>query len=173
MINSLENFIKEVTACWSGLNTQTTTEVRKLLMELAKTSTDEHWLKELHRKKSPASQLYQDSNHGFMLLAHTEKKGNYRSPHNHGAGWVFYAVHSGALEMHTYKQITTSKGVTHLVSRGSEIMKAGDCKLFLPGDIHDTKCLSENFMQFRLTSSDLKEEIKSGRMTQFINEPSV
>ncbi|MBU3004218.1 hypothetical protein [Paraglaciecola arctica] len=173
MTNSLENFIKEVTMRWSGLNTQTTTGVRKLLMDLAKAPSDEHWLKELHRDKSPASQLYHDSDHGFMLLAHTEKKGHYRSPHNHGAGWVFYTVQSGALEMNTYKQITTSKGITHLVSRGSEIMKAGDCKLFLPGDIHDTKCLSEDFMQFRLTSSDFKEEIKSGRMTRFINEPQV
>jgi len=171
MNNSLENFIDETKLRWSGLNSETTTSVRQLLMELTKTSPEEHWMKGLQREQPPEKKLYQDPEYGFMLLAHSEKKGNYRSPHNHGAGWVFYAVLSGEMEMSTYKQITTSKGITHLVSRGSEIMRVGDCKLFLPGDIHDTRCLSENFMQFRLTSSDFKAEIKSGRMIRFINEP--
>ncbi len=170
MNNSLENFIDEIKLRWSGLNTQTTTSVRHLLMQLAKTSREEDWLKELHCEKPSAKLLYQDPEHGFMLLAHSENKGNYRSPHNHGAGWVFYAVLSGEIEMTTYKQVTTPNGITHLVSRGSEIMKVGDCKIFLPGDIHDTRCLTENFLQFRLTSSDFKAEIKSDRMIRFINE---
>jgi len=49
-------------------------------------------------------------------------------------------------------------------------MKPGDCRVFLPGDIHDTLCVSENFIQYRLTSSDFKEEIKSGRMTRYLYE---
>lgn len=171
MINSLDNFIKETKAHWTGLNTETITKVRQLLIDLTKASAEEAWLKEIVSQRPAAKELYRDPDYGFILLAHAEHYGMYRSPHNHGAGWVFYAVRSGEMEMATYKQITTAKGTTHLVSRGTELMKAGDCKVFLPGDIHDTRCQSDDFIQYRLTSSDFKQEIKSGRMIRFVGEP--
>ncbi|WP_275669068.1 MULTISPECIES: hypothetical protein [Pseudoalteromonas] len=38
------------------------------------------------------------------------------------------------------------------------------------GDIHDTHCLTDNFVQYRLTSCDFKEENRSGWMIQYLSE---
>ncbi|MCG7554505.1 hypothetical protein MHN32_13865, partial [Pseudoalteromonas sp. Of11M-6] len=38
------------------------------------------------------------------------------------------------------------------------------------GDIHDTRCLTDNFVQNRLISCDFKEEKHSGRMIQYLSE---
>jgi predicted metal-dependent enzyme (double-stranded beta helix superfamily) len=172
MPNNLDAIVREIKACWKGLDSDTTTEVRRLLTELAKTSTGEEWVQSIMLEKPSSKELYRDPEHGFILLAHTEKNGTYRPPHNHGAGWVFYAVQSGEMEMTTYRNVTTAEGITHLVSRGTDRLQVGDCRVFLPGDIHDTLCKSENFVQYRLTSSDFSDEIKSKRMVRFLNERS-
>lgn len=164
---ALENFIVQVKTAWSGLNTETVGAVRQLLINLTKAAADEAWLQQILQQKPAAQELYRDAEHGFILLAHTEEKGTYRQPHNHGAGWVFYAVLSGEMAMNTYQQVTTANGETHLVSRGTDVMQAGQCRVFLPGDIHDTKCLSEGFVQLRLTSTDFQKEMQEGRLIRF------
>lgn len=164
---ALENFITQVKTAWSGLNTETVGSVRQLLINLTKAAADEAWLQQILQQKPAAQELYRDAEHGFILLAHTEEKGTYRQPHNHGAGWVFYAVLSGEMAMNTYQQVTKANGETHLVSRGTDMMQAGQCRVFLPGDIHDTKCLSEGFVQLRLTSTDFQKEMQEGRLIRF------
>jgi hypothetical protein len=166
--SGLETFIANVKKHWSGLNTETVEAVRQLLVDLTKSSTDEPWLKEIIEQRPAAKELYRDTENGFILLAHSEEKGLYRHPHNHGAGWVFYAVQSGEIAMTTFKQITSANGNTRLVSRGADVMTSGQCRVFLPGDIHDTKCLSEGFIQYRLTSTDFKKEIQEGRMIRYV-----
>lgn len=163
----LENFIAKVQQQWSGLNTETVMAVRQLLIELTRASPDEPWLKQILEQRPATRELYTDPAQGFILLAHTEEQGTYRIPHNHGAGWVFYAVQSGEMAMNTFKQVTNHQGHSYLVSRGTDVMKSGDCRVFLPGDIHDTRCLSDGFVQFRLTSSDFKDEIKARRMIRY------
>ncbi len=164
---TLENFIVNVRKAWSGLNTETVGAVRQLLVDFTRAAKDEPWLKDIISGKPAAKELYRDPEHGFILLAHTEEKGTYRQPHNHGAGWVFYAVLSGEMAMNTYQQVTTVNGETHLVSRGTDLMQAGQCRVFLPGDIHDTRCLSEGFVQLRLTSTDFSKEMQEGRLVRF------
>jgi len=164
---ALENFITQVKTAWSGLNTETVGSVRQLLINLTKAAADDAWLQQILQQKPAAQELYRDAEHGFILLAHTEEKGTYRQPHNHGAGWVFYAVLSGEMAMNTYQQVTKANGETHLVSRGTDVMQAGQCRVFLPGDIHDTKCLSEGFVQLRLTSTDFQKEMQEGRLVRF------
>ncbi|MEQ2354136.1 hypothetical protein [Pseudoalteromonas piscicida] len=170
MQNSLDKIVNDIKANWSGLNSNTTVTVRELLRELTQSPPHEPWLASIMRERLASKTLYQDLEYGFMLLVHAEEKGTYRPPHDHGAGWVFYAVQSGEMEMSTYKPITTASGETHLVSRGTDTLKAGDCRVFLPGDIHDTRCLTDNFVQYRLTSCDFKEEKRSGRMIQYLRE---
>lgn len=164
---ALENFITQVKTAWSGLNTETVGSVRQLLINLTKAAADDAWLQQILQQKPAAQELYRDAEHGFILLAHTEEKDTYRQPHNHGAGWVFYAVLSGEMAMNTYQQVTKVNGETHLVSRGTDVMQAGQCRVFLPGDIHDTKCLSEGFVQLRLTSTDFQKEMQEGRLVRF------
>lgn len=165
--SALETFIFNVKKQWSGLNSETVESVRQLLLDLTRTSADELWLREILTKRPAAKELYWDTEHGFILLAHAEEKGTYRQPHNHGAGWVFYAVLSGEMAMKTYQQVTKVDGETHLVSRGTDLMQSGQCRVFLPGDIHDTRCLSEGFVQLRLTSTDFQKEMQEGRLVRF------
>lgn len=165
--NALDHFITTMKNNWTGLNSETTILGCRLLEQLAKTPSSQPWLAHLHREKADSIELYRDPQNGFILLAHTEERGKYRVPHNHGAGWVFYAVQHGAMEMSTYCEVTSQTGETHLVSRGSETMNEGECNVFLPGDIHDTQCLSEYVLMFRLTSCDIKAEKSAGRMIQY------
>lgn len=46
-------------------------------------------------------------------------------------------------------------------------MKPGESRVFLPGDIHDTKCMSKTVLMLRLTSLDLKVEMQAGRMRRY------
>jgi hypothetical protein len=167
--NALDNFIISIKDSWTGLNSETVIKGRKLLEQLAKTPISESWLADLHHKKQESVELYRDQNQGFVLLAHVELQGNYRVPHNHGAGWVFYAVQHGAMEMSTYSQVADLTGKSLLVSRGANDLKAGECNVYLPDDIHDTKCLSDYVLMFRLTSCDFKGEKREGRLVQYTN----
>jgi hypothetical protein len=136
----------------------------------------EPWLADLHKAQPASREMYRDPTHGFVLLAHTEPAGLYRPPHDHGRGWVIYAVQRGAIEMGTYARIEDGTGNgnngsrAHLVKRDATVVHAGQAKLFLPGDIHDTQCLSESgqsgsglsgpALLLRFTERDLKQEAR-------------
>ena len=166
--NSLEHFIKEIKKVWGPLSTKTVSESQKLLTQLAKTPPSEEWISRLQNETEVEEELYRELEHGFVLLAHSEKKDLYRIPHDHGAGWVIYAVYRGEMEMKTYKPIINQKGKMNLVCRESYRVQAGESRTYLPEDIHDTKCVSDSVLMFRLTSCDLKKENREGRMIRYI-----
>ncbi|MCC2603784.1 cupin domain-containing protein [Planctobacterium marinum] len=166
-VSSLEQFIHQAENNWSGLNSDNVNRLKSALTALTQSSPKEPWLAALFNEKPAAKTLYESEQHRFMLLAHHEPADFYRQPHDHGNGWVLYAVLSGTIAMNTYKILTDNNGNEQLVNRGKEVLATGDCRVFLPGDIHHTHCLSDNFMQFRFTSCDFKQEIKSGRMKRF------
>lgn len=168
--SSLDRFIGTVRSNWTGLDTNTVVKTRRLLEELALATPEEPWLAVLHRERPATVELYRDPDRGFLLLAHTEPCGHYRPPHNHGTGFVFYALHHGTMRMATYSQVTHSDGTTRLVSRGADLMHEGECRVFLPGDIHDTEVVSDYIVQFRLTSSDFSLERSAGRMVVYAAE---
>lgn len=165
--DSLDKFITSIKSNWTGLNSETIIKSRELLEQLTKTPSSEPWLIDLHNKKQESVELYKDNKLGFILLAHVETKGKYRVPHNHGAGWVFYAIQHGTMEMSTYGQVADQTGKYRLVSRGAAKINVGECNVYLPGDIHDTKCLSEYTLMFRLTSCDFQAEKREGRLIQY------
>lgn len=165
--SSLENFITEIKKVWGPLNSKTVAKSRHLLADLAKAPPSEDWLRKLLEKSDLNEELYRDPDHGFVLLAYTEKKDLYREPHDHGSCYVFYAVQSGEMQMKTYLPITDQSGATNLVCRESYPVLPGECRTYLPSDIHDTKCVSESALLFRLTSCDLKKEYKEGRMIKY------
>lgn len=169
--STLDRVIESIRTHWKGLDTQTIVHTREQLTLLTQASISEPWLTELHKNQAPGVELYRDPEHGFILLAHVEKQGLYRMPHNHGAGWVFYAVQHGQMQMSTYLQITNPSGETRLVSRGENKVEQGEVNVYLTGDIHDTLCLSEYVLMFRLTSSDFEEEKRAGRLIRF-KEPA-
>lgn len=171
--NSLETFITSVKSFWGPLTTEMVTRCRTLLEGLAQAPIAEEWLAELHRDPPEDKQLYRDPEHDFLLNAYVEQQDRYRAPHDHGAGWVVYAVQHGEMEMGTYARMTEANGHVRLVQRDVQRMRAGDCMVYLPGDIHDTRCISTNALLLRFTSCDLKRESKEGRMTRYVQQHGV
>lgn len=165
--NSLQQFIEEAQTGWSGLDSDTVRRLRQALERLAANCAHEPWLRRIHEEKPDTVELYRDETSGFILLAHTERKRTYRPPHDHGSGWVFYILQHGEIRLGTYKLVTDRHGHSSLVTRGALTKHPGECSVYLPGDIHDTECMSDYIVQFRLTSSDFTKEKAEGRMTIF------
>ena len=156
--NTLEEAMAAVSTIWGPLTTELVEASRLHIESLAKASSEESWLAELHRDQPSSRELYRDPVHGFMLLAHVEKTGLYRPPHDHGRGWVIYAVQQGKSEMGTYGRVDDGGGKVRLVRRNSTLVKPGQVQVYLPGDIHDTLCVAGPALLFRFTERDLKRE---------------
>lgn len=162
MNNKIKEVVSRIKASWDSMNIESLNEIQVLVSELSKEG-----LKENLDQMSKGLELYKDEKLGFILFAYSELKGTYRIPHNHGNGWVVYAVVDGVVEMGNYINWVRPDDLSDLVLKNSEIIKKGDAKIYYPGDIHDTRCLSENAIILRLTSCDLKVEESEGRMVRF------
>ena len=156
--NSLDTYIERVTSNWGLLSSEVVANCRRDLEELLKATVMEEWLAMLHTEAPETKELYRDPVHGFLLLAHTESPGLYRPPHDHGTGWVIYAVQRGETEMGTYVRIQDARGKMQLVKRDSSVVQPGQIRVYLPGDIHDTRCTAGPLLLYRFTSCDLKKE---------------
>lgn len=167
--NTLETAMAAVSAAWGPLTTQLAETARAQIETLANASPDEPWLAALHRDQPGARELYRDPVHGFVLLAHFENQGLYRAPHDHGRSWVVYAVQHGASEMGTYGRIENAQGQIRLVRRNTTIVKPGQVQVYLPGDIHDTRCVTAPALLFRFTERDLKiEDAVEKKVTRYV-----
>ena len=172
--NSLEKFTEGVSSIWGPLGTELVAGCRQHLEGLVETTPAEEWLAALHREALAYVELYRDPSHGFMLLAHTETGGLYRPPHDHGRAWVMYAVQQGEIEMGTYARIEDPEGRQKLVKRNTTLVRPGCVQVYLPGDIHDTRCLSGSALLFRFTERDLKKEDKEEhRVTRYVERDGI
>ena len=172
--NSLEKFVDGVRSIWRPLNSEVVAGCRQHLETLVKAPASEAWLAALHREAPLYEELVRDPVHGFMLLAHTEQAGLYRPPHDHGRAWVIYAIQRGEVEMGTYARVEDENGEVKLVKRNATILRAGDVQVYLPGDIHDTRCVSGPAVLFRFTERDLKKEDKEEhRVTRYAEHNGV
>lgn len=172
MANSaLDTFIDAVRSDWGPLSTEVAAACSRHLATLLTAPPTESWLAALHRDQPLARELYRDPNHGFVLLAHTEPAGLYRPPHDHGRSWVIYGVQQGESEMGTYGRLEEP---TRLVKRNATSVEAGQVQLYLPGDIHDTRCTAGPALLFRFTERDLKAEDKTERrVTRYVERDGV
>lgn len=166
--HSLTTFINGARSAWGPLTSELVAECRHRLEQLVEASPSEAWLAALHRDRPVNEELYRDPDHGFVLLAHTEHAGLYRSPHDHGRGWVIYAVQDGEIEMGAYVRIEDPATGARLVKRDSAVVRAGQAQVYLPGDIHDTRCLTDSALLFRFTERDLRvEDRQEHRVTRY------
>jgi hypothetical protein len=149
----MKNEIKRIQDEWKDLNPGSISRIRSVVAAIA---ADLPGLGELHRDER-----------GFILLSYAEEKGTYRRPHDHGDAWVIYVVVSGEVEMGGYVKVKQEGGKFKPFLIEREKLSAGDARVYYPGDIHDTRCLSEKAVILRLTSGDLKEEERLGRMSRF------
>jgi hypothetical protein len=153
--DSLRTFTKSASAGWGPLTSELVASIRRQMAELLEAPATESWLSAVVEEAAETRELYRDPTHGFLLLAHAETAGLYRAPHDHGTGWVVYAVQRGEIEMGTYARVHDAQGRVGLVKRDSTTLRAGQVQVYLPGDIHDTRSL-ESGLLYRLTSCDLK-----------------
>ncbi len=167
--NTLEDAMAAVSAIWGTLTTQLVEASRSHIEALAQASPDEPWLAALRRDQPASRELYRDPVHGFVLLAHVEKTGLYRPPHDHGRSWVIYAVQQGESEMGTYGRVDCAEDKVRLVKRNSTLVKPGRVQVYLPGDIHDTLCVAGPALLFRFTERDLKkEDLIEHKVTRYV-----
>ncbi|MBX3705752.1 MAG: hypothetical protein KF911_03880 [Pseudomonadales bacterium] len=167
--NTLETSIEGIRAAWGPLSTEVIAACRRHLESLLDASPTEDWLSALHEDQPSSKEMYRDQEHGFLLLAHSEHAGLYRPPHDHGRGWVMYAVQRGEIEMGSYARIEDGNGGVKLVKRNAPLVRAGQVQVYLPGDIHDTRCLRGPALLYRLTDRDLKkEDSEAHRMTRYV-----
>jgi hypothetical protein len=156
--NTLESSLQGIRSVWGPLSTEVVAGCRQYLQDLLKAPGTEEWLAALHREAPANRELYRDPTRGFVLLAHTEQPGLYRPPHDHGRGWVIYAMQQGEIEMGTYARIEAPDGSVKLVKRDSTLVRPGQVQAYLPRDIHDTRCMKGPALLFRFTERDLKKE---------------
>ena len=169
MDDALDAFAEAMHSAWSPISTALVGECRTQLAALTRADPREQWLAGLHAERPASRELCRDPKHGFMLLAHTESAGLYRPPHDHGRAWVVYAVQSGTLEIGAYAKITGADGIVRLVQRDLTLLQPGEARAYLPGDIHDTRCLADSALLFRFTERDLRhEDLQERQVTRFI-----
>jgi hypothetical protein len=172
--NSLEKSLEGIKSVWGPLSTEVVAGCRQYLEDLLQAPAADEWLAALHRETPAYEELYRDSKHGFVLLAHTEDAGLYRPPHDHGRAWVIYAIQQGEIEMGTYARVEDPDGKLQLVKRDATLVRPGQIKVFLPGDIHDTRCIAGPALLFRFTERDLKKEDKEEhRVTRYVQREGV
>ena len=171
---TLNRFVADVRATWGPLSTEVVANCRSHLESLLLASPTEPWLAALLNEQPSGRELYRDPDHGFALLAHCEPNGLYRRPHDHGRSWVLYGVQSGDVEMGGYARTEGLDSRVRLEKRDATLVGAGSAMTYLPGDIHDTRCLSGPALLFRFTERDLAREDKEARrITRFIEQDGV
>jgi len=83
-----------------------------------------------------------------------------------------YAIQQGEIEMGNYVRVEGPDGKVQLVKRDTALARPGQVKVYLPGDIHDTLCISGPALLFSFTERDLKKEDKEdkeeGRVTRYV-----
>jgi hypothetical protein len=172
--NTFDTSIDGIKTAWGPLSTEVIAGCRTQLENLLQAPATEEWLATLRREGPANKELYRDPERGFVLLAHTEYAGLYRPPHDHGRGWVIYAIQQGEVEMGTYARVEEDDGRVRLVKRDSTLVRPGQVQVYLPGDIHDTRCVSGPALLFRFTERDLKKEDQEAhRVTRYVERDGV
>mgnify|MGYP003628158851 CR=1 FL=1 len=172
--NTLETSIEGIRTAWGPLSSEVVAACKRHLEDLLKAPDTEDWLSSLHSEAPASKALHRDPTHGFILLAHAESAGLYRPPHDHGRAWVIYAVQQGEIEMGTYARIEKPDGSAKLVKRNSTPVRPGQVQVYLPGDIHDTRCITGSALLYRFTERDLKKEDKEEhRVTRYVERDGV
>jgi hypothetical protein len=171
--DALQDFIEHTRTAFATLTSELVTSVREQLEQLTRAPAHEPWLQALQRENPDSKELYRDGSHGFLLLAHSEPSGLYRAPHDHGRSWVIYALTRGEMEIGTFVRLDEADGGVRLVKRDVTRLRAGEARIYLPGDIHDTRCTSGPSLLFRFTERDLKREDRAGLQTRYVARDGV
>jgi hypothetical protein len=167
MTKKIESAVIDIKNDWNDLTIDSISSIRATIKKMASDPEIQSYLQVITRELPKGVEIHRDNTEGFILLAYPESKATYRAPHNHGNAWVIYAVVSGEVQMGSYINSPRTDGSERLILKSRETLKAGDTQIYYSGEIHDTFCQSESAVVLRLTSTDLREEEKAGRMKRF------
>lgn len=162
MNKKIEEIVTILKESWDFMDTKALSSIQKLMEEVCLEERE----KELDNFANGV-EIYRDKELGFILSVFSETEGTYRVPHNHGNGWVIYSVVEGNVEMGNYFYWIKPPHESQLVLKNKMVMQKGDVQIYYPGDVHDTRCVSEKALILRFTSCDLKNEEIEGRMQRF------
>ena len=172
--DALTTFIEHTRETFGPLTSELVADVHRRLAQLTRAPSSEPWLQALHDEAPASRELYRDPTHGFILLAHSEPTQLYRAPHDHGRGWVIYGLQRGEMEISTYARVEGADGRVRLVQRDVSRLREGEARTYLPGDIHDTRCVRGPSLLFRFTERDLKQEdLEAHRVTRYVSQRGV
>ncbi|WP_299108623.1 hypothetical protein [uncultured Tenacibaculum sp.] len=169
----LDHFVEEISKIWGPLNSNLVKKSKELVEDLIKDSSAESWMIDLIKEQLPAKEIYRSKQHGFVLMGHLEKLGDMSPPHDHGSGWVIYAVLQGESKMGLFNRVFFPDGTMDVVQKEATILKAGECSVYLPGDIHNTHTLKDNTVMLRLTSCDFHKELEEGRLIRYLDNVTI
>ncbi len=159
--SSLDRYIAEVRAIWGdGKDHQLPYKVATLMNKLfASTSPNDTWMADIIRDGKPARELYRDSDHGFIQMAHVHKQGQENMPHDHGPCWVVYGSYSGITEITKYERTDdgSQPGKATIVRKELHRLPPGVTKPYVVGDIHSTHAVEGPAVVFRFLSYDLEK----------------
>jgi hypothetical protein len=113
----LHTSIGGIESVWGSLSTEVVAACRGHLKVLLKAPATEDWLAALHQQALANKELYCNPTNGFVLLAHRQPTGLYRPHHDHGRGWVIYAIQQGEIEMGTVGRLEAPDGSASVVFR--------------------------------------------------------
>ena len=166
MLNAaLDNCISRIRQVWSAQPPENISVVEQCIAELGQErGFISQVLSELG--ESQAKEIHRDANHGFVLTVYREVAGQYRIPHDHGEGWVVYTVLNGMMDMGGYT-LDAAYQAGRPVRDSLVRLSSGESRTYLPGDIHDTLCITDRVVILRFTSCDLKVEEREGRMKRY------
>lgn len=157
----IEQFDKNISAIWQLSEAEKILKASNYFQKLLNEAEFKGESAPQFTEEKSSIELLRSVRDGFILTAYTEPEGQHRSPHNHGAGWVIYGIIEGKIEMSTYE--FNGK----LIYKETYNLKPKDFQVYLPGQIHDTRCKINQSIILRFTSCDLKQEEREGRMKRF------
>lgn len=114
---ALYKFVDELYAIWSPIDSLLTKQSKQLLEELVVNSKEEPWVTDLLDNNTPVKEIYLSAEHGFILMAHVETKGEASPPQDHGNGWVIYTTVTGKVEMGVYNKVKQENGEDTVVQK--------------------------------------------------------
>lgn len=165
MENKINHAIVKIESLWEDLDINSLREIKSSLQQLALTPEVQFNLGKVTEDSAKGVELHRN-HRGFIILAYAEDKGTYRVPHNHGDAWVVYVVVEGEVEMRNYFKFNGGSK-DRLILKNREKLVQGEVRIYYPGEIHDTRCLSNRAVILRFTSRDLRDEERDGRMHRF------
>lgn len=159
---AFSTYVDRLRSAWAVDDFPARGDACRRAMEALLASDDPAWAAAVDRVAGgePKVELYRDPVLGFVQMAHQYRAGHGSPPHGHGdGGWVVYGVQRGEVEIATYRP---SGGRPALAVDRSEVLRSGQARAYLPGELHSTRMVAGEgpagtAVVLRLLSEDLSK----------------